>query len=341
MLVDSLSGRLQVTLSLTIVARVKALLLQYSSVYVILKGTVACTVIISQCQKMIDHPYVENHVENNQLKIILVDLLDLFKSLASLLVVQLALASIAPSSSSSAGWGSGGDFAQQLHVSRDSAGLSIFSHISLSIWPMIESFVLSSVTIVCMTSAVRMWLHTTATSDGQKRAGGLPQTMARVFTSVQYSFADSVSGMVTDPTTQRLIGIAGMIFFPNLVARSDAVAADASVSSVRVWTESVCMAWMNIVVQLVLPAQNWNASSVPVEICTVLATAVILQSAQIIVPELQTLQGYLEWTVAAVIMSRAAEQVQSCSSNILESRKSCLYFLIHSQRRDGRGSTWC
>jgi hypothetical protein len=55
-------------------------------------------------------------------------------------------------------------------------------------------------------------------------------------------------------------------------------------SSITMWIGGVSMAWMNMVVQVVVPSLKWSNYSGPIDVATALSLAVFLQALQSFVP---------------------------------------------------------
>lgn len=75
----------------------------------------------------------------------------------------------------------------------------------------------------------------------------------------------------------------------------------------QVWFSGVAMAWVNITVQILVPSSRWS-SSIIVETGTAAFFAVILQVLHHVVPELGSLQGYLEWHLSNIFYQASVDR---------------------------------
>lgn len=78
-------------------------------------------------------------------------------------------------------------------------------------------------------------------------------------------------------------------------------------SSLSFWLSSMAMAWVNLIVQMVVPEKKIILSS-GAEIITSLTMAMTLRSLQELAPGLAYLQGYVQWHISNSIMDTMREQ---------------------------------
>lgn len=104
-----------------------------------------------------------------------------------------------------------------------------------TVWPIVE-------TVMVVTT----WLVAIAFIKRQADRAGGAQEIARLLQSVQWLFADAAGMLVMDRSVKRYATIAAIILLPRLIQQT----ATAANSAAGVLVQTVCMSWVNIVVNM-------------------------------------------------------------------------------------------
>lgn len=289
MILDSLGSRLDITLSLTIAREVVGLLDSEFNRTLVLKGFVTMAIFLALWEKWLRED--DTSVWMNMVRIL--------RRLSVLVFVQILLDGVQPKMGRP-----GADLFADLERQEGREPMSLFSYIPLSVWPLVESFVMSSILIICVTFTARV-----VSGSGIARQGPSVQQMRnkddkdetqipeleRLLFCVQYSFADTVALLMVDPRIQRVIAFMGFIGLKPLTD----IMNRPSKSTSAVLVSGVSMAWVNLVVQLIVPDGRWSMS-VHMEVVATLGLATLIQALQGSLPGIAALQGYIEWHLSNV-----------------------------------------
>lgn len=165
----------------------------------------------------------------------------------------------------------------------------------LSVWPLFGAFVASSLTIVASSFVARV-SHSIISFvlveekqrrriDDRRTISSMNPEVMRVVYSIQYTFADTIPQIFVDARIRMIVSFVGAVFITPIGGLMDALNSDdKELSALSMWVGGASMAWMNMVVSMVIPADSgWSASS-PFDIMTALSLSVLLQAIQSLIP---------------------------------------------------------
>lgn len=180
---------------------------------------------------------------------------------------------------------------------------SPFSRIPLDALPAVEVFIFSSLTIVLVASVVRIYSSRRHDAvDGSQQQQG----MDNILSGVKYAFADSASGMILDSRIKHMLAFAGVVFLDRLSNASCDDSSDTDYSPTSFLKSGIAMAWVNLVVELVLPRGDSGAYSSVLQITAALCAALLISSMRRGGKGggsgVSTIHGYLEWNVSNIVV---------------------------------------
>lgn len=325
MIIDNLASKIDVTLSLTVANNIVVSLSPGIEKNVLLKSTAVIAIILtltfdSNAKKNATLVKEEDQRETS------VGIVHITRRLSILAFIQLAMSVISP----------------ETHTlsSADTNPLyrgAPFLHVPHSIIPVVESFTIASLAIIMVTLVARM-ISSLGTgrrpivenNDNRDKLAELD----RMLLSIQYMFADIVSGLFHDSSIKRILAFIGMVSLSKLVEytrgnsnQSGADQSDTKYNASQIWFSAIFMAWVNISMQLIIPQLQWSSTvSVVLEIITGVSVVLLGGALKTIVPGVQSLHGYLEWNLSNIIAGAAIAQGTTFFEIILASGISIWFF---------------
>lgn len=398
MIAKTLAGRIDITLGLTVASHIVGILLPLSTESTLLKATIAFAAVLAFIERFVIHSGMHARKQKKGRKTtskeegagehrpptsssstddgdddeagtrrIAANAVAIVRRLSVLVFVQLVLDGLQPKHTRTAE-------NVILDIRENAESFSLFSHIPLTVWPMVESFVTMLLAILILTFISRMItlqlfsssstfsaLSSTDNEDDDddhetnhgNSNNNLPE-LERLLYSIQYLFADNVALLFQDHRIKRLIGFAGAVGIAKLSEManssnnnngsngdsSDPNDGDYFLGAPHVWFSGIAMGWVNLSVQILIPDARWSTSPW-IEMITALGAAVMLQAMQSVFNGVDILQGYLEWHLS-VVLDRIAQAegldtlnvVVVCAAIIWILRPSPVTTLFQNQEKD-------
>jgi hypothetical protein len=135
----------------------------------------------------------------------------------------------------------------------------------------------------------------------QYTTSAIPE-ITRLFTSVQWIYADAMGNLFKESSIKWEIVLVGVVCMSQLTRFSE----KHTNSPIGIFATSLSMTWINLVVQLVL-SERVAISSAFVEIVAVSTLGMLLRTFETVVPALQQMKGYIEWHINNVIIATALQ----------------------------------
>lgn len=130
-----------------------------------------------------------------------------------------------------------------------------------------------------------------STFQGVKKRN-IPE-LDRIISSIQFLYADAVSNVIIDDRIRTIIAFAGVVFITPIahaVALGSGITpSTGTVSSYRILMTGITMAWVNILVQIIIPDRIWSASTA-IDFATALTMSLIIQAMKKSIPGLESIQ---------------------------------------------------
>jgi hypothetical protein len=124
----------------------------------------------------------------------------------------------------------------------------------------------------------------------------------RLVYGVQFIFAGTIGGIVNSSGLHKLAALTGLL---NISLVSHNSINTGEYTAIKIYTRGIYMAWVDIVVNSVVPAGEWSSSK-EIDVIVALSLSMILQTLTVVIPGLENLQGYIEWRVATVVLQTLA-----------------------------------
>jgi hypothetical protein len=276
MLGQTLWDKVQLAINLVLVARIQAEISPSVGKMSLLMMITALIIISSQASS-----YLHESTWNG--KLMFDGILAIVRSVLSLLFVQILMQQVSATDIDM-------DFID--YANRDNMNVfSLFSVVSLKMSAVVEAVCMPMLIILALSFVIRSIPLQYVNAE-----------VNRLVYGVQFIFAGTIGGIVNNSGLQKLVALTGLL---NISLVTHHSIDTGEYTAIKIYTRGIYMAWVDIIVNAVVPAGEWSSSK-EIDVIVALSLSMILQTLTVVIPGLENLQGYIEWRVATVVLQTLA-----------------------------------